>query len=166
MNKKRIVQIILIVIALLAIGAVVWLFAAGKLVWANEKQVVANTSDIICGDDTVTTYNTAMTMMVRGDDQTAYSLDQAGVDKLVGEIKGKSGYENDPTCQTILFWAAINKLEYEQAKVANEKIQALHKKHIYANSDIQGNGPVSTYDRALYTISPEASEKPEVPLGN
>jgi len=166
MSKKRILQIIFIVIILLAVGVVIWLFAAGKLVWANEKQVVASTSEIICGDETVTTYNAAMTMMVRGDDKTAYSIDQAGVDKLVGEIKGKNGYENDPTCQTILFWAAINKLEYEPAKAANAKIQELHKKHIYANSDIAGNGPVSSYDRALYSISPEASEKPATPLGN
>ena len=61
MSKKRILQIVFIVIILLAVGAVIWLFAAGKLVWANEKQVVANTSEIICGDETVTTYNTAMT---------------------------------------------------------------------------------------------------------
>lgn len=165
MNKKRVVQIIFIVIILLAVGAVVWLFASGQLVWAKDKQVVATESEIICGDETVTTYNTAMTMMVRGDDQTDYSIDKEGVEKLVGEIKGRSGYENDPTCQTILFWTAINNLEYEAAKAANAKIQELHDKHIYANSDIQGNGPVSTYEAALYSISPESNKEPETPLG-
>lgn len=166
--KKTITVIITVIILLGLAGAVVWLFMSGKLVWVgnDNKQIVSSTSAIICNDETVTKYNSAMTMMVRGNDSAEYTIDEKGVDALNADIKTRSGYENDPTCQTILFWTAVYHQQYDPAKTANDKIQELHAKHIYADSNIQGNAPVSTYEGVLKSISAETNQKPATPLGD
>jgi len=157
---KRIPIIIISVIVILALaGTVTWLFVSGKLVWAGSG-TQQSTAKIICSSEVIDKYNNAAMYIVRGDDATA-SLDTDGIKNVKTEILAKTGYADDPTCQSLLFLIAAYENNYEDAKTAYESVNAMYEKNIFANSNIQGNYPVSTYASTVYLLSPEYKSQPE-----
>jgi hypothetical protein len=159
MKKKRIIAGIVIILVLGIIGAGAWLFMSGRLVWVGSP-VVANASQSLCGTDKVNTYNDAMYLLVRdgGDEAT---LDTEGLATLKKDIMNTGGYENDATCQTMLFWMAVNDGDYEVAVAAKTKLLDLHKAGYFADSNIRGNDALFTYDAVLFPLSPEAATPQE-----
>ena len=146
----------LIVVGLLIVtGALVWLFASGHLMWSNGK--VDKTASV-CGSDVVNKYNDAMYMIGRNGSSEP-SIDESGVKDVQNDVKRKTGYEKDATCQTLLFWIAIHNNDYPAAKTAAAAVKQLHDKGQFADNNIRGNDPILTYDTVLYGISPEAKEK-------
>lgn len=153
MSKK---YILLPLLGIIVIGGVVWLFTSGRLVWSSPG---ANKAvGVVCGADIVDTYNGAMYMIGRNGSSDP-SIDEAGVKSVQSTVKGRVGYKDDATCQTLLFWIAIHDGDYPAAKDAEAAVKRLHDKGQFANNNIRGNDAILTYDTVLYGISPEAKAK-------
>lgn len=154
--KSRTIGII-VVAGIIVVGVVVGLFATGKLVWvkngSQRSAVVA-----VCGTSIVNKYNDAMYAIQRKG-ASEPSIDVDGVKAIKAEIKTKSGYENDATCQALLFWIAIQDADYPTAKNAYDVVKRLHDKGIFADSNIRGNGALLSYEALLSSISPEMRAK-------
>ena len=152
MSKKYTLSVIgLLIVA----GGIVWLFASGHLVLSDGK---TNKTASVCGSDIVNKYNDAMYMIGRNGSSEP-SIDESGVKDVQNDVKRKTGYEKDATCQTLLFWIAIHNNDYSAAKIAATAVKELHDKGQFADNNIRGNDPILTYDTVLYGISPEAKEK-------
>jgi len=153
MSKK---YILLPLVGIIVAGVIVWLFASGRLVWSNTgaNQAVG----VVCGTDIVDTYNDAMYMIGRNGSSEP-SIDESGVKSVQNTVKGKAGYKDDATCQTLLFWIAIHDGDYQAAKDAEASVKRLYDKGQFANNNIRGNDAILTYDTVLYGISPEAKAK-------
>ena len=155
--KKSIGIIVCIIIVLGIAGAATWLFMSGKLVWAGTGSTVTVTK-AVCGTDIVNKYNDAMQMMIR-DGSTEATIDAQGVKDVTATIKQQNGYQNDATCQTLLFWIAIYNNDYASAKSSYAVVQKLHDEGIFADNNIRGNDALLTYQSVLFPLSPEASNK-------
>lgn len=155
--KKRNVIIVILVI-LLALGGVgVWLVMSGR--FSSVATILPNTTvTIVCDDAIVKTYNDAREYKLRGDEKTETS-DEAALAELSTTIRQKSGYENDPTCQTILFWNAYLKKDYDATKTAYEAIKKLHEKQFYANTNLYGIASITSYEAIVFSLSPEAQQQ-------
>lgn len=157
MRKKLIaVGVAVVIIAALA-GATLWLFVSGKVVFVDSDAEVTDSYTAVCDTDIVDRYNEAMIFTER-DDSGELSLDEAALRTLQNEISRTAETDNDPTCQTILFWIAVSNENYENAKTAYEKVKALHEKRLFADSNLIGNQALSAYEGVVYTLSPEGQE--------
>ena len=128
------------------------------LPYAKNDLILTNKTASVCGSDIVNKYNDAMYMIGRNGSSEP-SIDESGVKDVQSEVKRKTGYEKDATCQTLLFWIAIHNNDYSAAKIAATAVKELHDKGQFADNNIRGNDPILTYDPVLYGISPEAKEK-------
>ena len=150
---KKIILIVAIVLILAAVGVVAWLFMSGKVALTYQEAKIA-TSKIVCDTPIVNKFNDAMFYTRRAGASTV-SIDVEGIKNLNSEIKAKAEYENDPTCQTIIYLTAIYEENYQGAKAAYEAVKELHDKNIFANNNIRGNQPLFTYEGSMYPFSPE-----------
>lgn len=157
MRKKVFLPILLAGSVIVLGGAIAWLFVSGMLVWTGSAGQVS-TATVICGSDRVTQYNQARDVVIRGT-ATTPEPDIEGLTRLSDEIKASSGFEGDPTCQTILFWTAYLKDDYTAAKSAYEGINSLYEKRLYADSNTQGIQSISSYQRIVDLMSPENQSK-------
>lgn len=155
MKKKNIVIITVIVLAIIVVVAV--LMASGRLVWTGSG-VNAVAARPVCSNKIVDKYNDAMYMIKREGASTP-TIDEAGVKQIEKSIQEMEGYEDDATCQTLLFWTALYHGDYELAKSAHAKLESLHNRNIFANNNIRGNQPLLSYEPLLKGISPEAEAK-------
>lgn len=163
MNKKRILTILAIITsALLGVG-VWWLFDTDRLTYASDPGS-QSTSSVVCGADVLDTYNAAMFYALR-EGSSDLTIDEKSLNNLVVEIKSKTGYKNDPTCQTILFWTAVQNDDYPAAKDAYESIKTLHDQGIFADSNIRSNQPLFTYGNYLLQLSGSGASQVEVNIG-
>lgn len=151
MKKKNIVIVTLVVLATVTIVA---LMASGRLVWTSGGAGTLAARPV-CGNNVVDKFNDAMYMIKREGASTP-TIDEAGVKEIEKSIQETEGYEDDATCQTLLFWTAIYHGNYELAKSAYGKVKSLHDKNIFANNNIRGNQPLLSYEQLLDGISPEA----------
>lgn len=141
-----------ILLAVIVAGIIVaYLLGFIKVQRSNNEAVVT------CGTSTVTAYNDLMEYKVRNDSVVPYT-DKEGIKKLASDIKKREGYATDPTCQTMLFWAAFLDNNYAEAKKAHEAVASLHGQRKFADSNIHSNAPLFTYESTLYSIDP--SNKP------
>jgi hypothetical protein len=150
---KKIIVIMGVVLILATAGAVSWLFVSGKLTFADQNAKLAPT-EVICDTVIVNTFNDAMFYTRRAGASTV-SIDKESIKNLNSEIKAEAGYENDPTCQTIIYLTAIYEEDYDGAKSAYEALKKLHDKNIFASNNIRGNQPLFTYEGSMYPFSPE-----------
>lgn len=157
MSKKLVVGIS--VVGALLLAGVVFLVVSGRLV-LTDPNVQRSVSKIVCDSSVVTTYNAAMLLDIR-DGSTEYTFDEAGLKSLQTSIRGKDGYEDDPTCQTMLFWMAIKDEDYAAGKTAYEGVKRLYDQRIFADSNIRTDQPLFSYEAALWNISPEAAQDQE-----
>lgn len=143
------------IILLLAAGVILALFLTGRLAvaWKQPSEQAIVVDKRVCGDTIVATYNAVSLYEPRGN-STDYIVDENGLKKLVSEIKGKSGYQNDPTCQTILLLTAVHDQDYEAAKQAYNAVKALHSKHMYVDSNLATGGSLSSYEKFVEELAP------------
>lgn len=143
------------IILLLAAGAILTLLLTGRLAvaWKQPSQQAIVVGKTVCGDTIVATYNAVSLYEPRGN-STEYTVDEPGLKKLVSEIKGSSGYQDDPTCQTILLLAAVQDKDYAAAKKAYSAVKALHSKHMYADSNLATAGSLSSYEKFIEELAP------------
>lgn len=144
MRKKILVSSIAVIVVALIGAGVWWLFSTGRLVYVDSN-TKARVSSSVCDSTIVDRYNAAMYYEVRNNSTTP-SIDEDGIKALVADIKGKSGYETDPTCQVIIFWAAVRGDDYKAARSAYDSIKTLHDKGSFADSNIRSNEPLFTYE--------------------
>jgi hypothetical protein len=160
--RKRILKIGTPIIALMLLGAGVWwMFSSGHLTYtANiDSKATANIDGKAtaskrsgCSGDIVAKYNEAIIMTYRNNDDFA-SIDKAGLADVGRRIRETDSYKSDSTCQTILFWLAVNNRDYSAAVAANGVIQAQYRDGIYADSDIQGVSGVSSYNDLIIGLA-------------
>ena len=153
MKKKNIV---IVVLAALVV-TIILLVVSGRLAWTGGSTGTMAARPV-CGKDIVNKYNDAMYMVKRQDASTP-SIDEAGVKQVEASIKKSKGYEDDATCQTLLFWIAMYQGDYNAAKSAHSKVKSLYNKGIFADSNIRGNQALFSYEQLLNGISPEAEAK-------
>lgn len=137
-------------IVVLAVGAYFYLSKKPIVVAPAGNTTSVNT--IVCGDSIVSTYNAASKLEVRtpGGDITT---DVDGLTKLDATIRAKSGFEQDPTCQTILFWNAISNNDSGKAKIALNVIETLHDAHHYADSNLENTTSISVMRDSLNALT-------------
>jgi len=152
--------IIVSVILLLVVGAAVALFVSGKIAWVGPDTKVV-TAKIVCTPEVVSKYNDAMYVSFRNN-ETLPSLDVEGIKNVKTEIKGKAGYEQDPTCQSMLYLIAIYEEDYEGSKLAYETVKKLHDEGLYAENNIRNNPPLFMYEAPVFALSPEGKAQPGV----
>lgn len=133
--------------------------AVGVYFYATKKPIVvvpagssASVNTIVCDDSIVGTYNAASKLQVRtpGGD---LKMDVDGLAKLDTVIRSKSGFEQDPTCQTILFWNAITSNNNANAKIALNAIEELHDAHHYADSNLENTTSISVMKDSLTALT-------------
>jgi len=139
-----------LVLFILTVAAGGYLYATKKLVIATDGNGIAATE--VCGDDIVKTYNSAAEFKIRGSD-TDLGTDVNALDKLDKEIRAKSGFEKDPTCQTILYWNAISSEKMTEARTALNSVTDLHKSRHFADSDLVNTSSITIMTRSLNAYS-------------
>jgi len=146
---KRLVftGIAVVVLAFLA-GGVWWLFSSGHLVYSALGQ----SSTVVCDADIVNTYNAAMYYEPRNG-ATESSIDKQGVSDLVTEIRSKPNFDNDPTCQTIIFWSAVLDDNYSTALTAYDSIMNLYEKRVFADSNLRSDQALFTYEQVMNSLT-------------
>lgn len=108
----------------------------------------------VCSNEVVSRYNTAAEYKDTTTENGVITFDESAVRQIIGEVKELSYFENDATCQAIIFLAAINLKDFEAAKSAAESVKELHGKGMYANSNIRENPSLHLYDSWLASINP------------
>lgn len=145
MSKKLVIISASVAVLIIALGAVVWwLFASGRLVYISSGSS-QKSYGVVCDSDVVAKYNDAVYYKIR-DNPTQGSIDNAGLDNLVKDIKSTSGYEKDPTCQDILFLYAVKNDDFKSANSAYESIKALHSERAFYDPNIRSSEPLFMYE--------------------
>lgn len=157
MRKRTIAIIILLLLSITIIGGVTWLFYSRRLVYFNPAKVV-------CGKSVIDKYNAAADYLYRGDNSEEATIDEAGVKSIVAEIKGNAKSKYDPTCQSILFWAAVREDNYKEAKSAYDIIKSLHDKRIFIDPSLHDTTSLSNFVSSLNGLTGSETEKKE-PVG-
>jgi hypothetical protein len=135
-------------LSMIAIVAIWWLFDSGRLVYSASGQRYLS----VCDKGIVDRYNDAMYYKVRTGSIDP-SIDEAGVKGLVAEIQTKKDFENDPTCQSIIFWSAVQENNYSSANTSYNILMDLHDKHIFADSNLRSSQPLFMYGETLKGLS-------------
>lgn len=136
-------------IAVVVIGG--YLYATKKLTFAFGN-MATNSATAVCGDAIITNYNAAMFYRVRSPEAEP-TLDETGLNNLEKEIPTKAGYAQDSTCQTILFWIAINHRDAKPAQLALTALESLHSEGKYVDSNLNNNVPLSKYKNSIDYLS-------------
>lgn len=147
--KKGVIVLLGVVVALLA--AVV----AILIVWREEidgKKAQANAA-VVCDTAVVATYNEASNYEYRGTAEDGPSKDSETLQALQRDIRDKAGYESDPTCQVIIFWAAIDAGNEQVASEALAALKTQHEVRRFPDNNLRTSTPLFEYDAALEYIS-------------
>lgn len=146
---------------ILLLGGVVLLliFVLGWFMLRN-----ATMAKTVCGDDIVSSYNSLSVYALRGESEDL-TVDIEGLRALATDITAKDGYQNDPTCQTILLEISIYNEDYTSAKKALTAVEELSDKKQYAATTINGISTVDEYKTYVNQIAPATGEESQEPQG-
>lgn len=153
-SKKKKRNIFLLIIPWIGTALFIVTLAVGAYFYAAKKPITvltpsnASVTVIVCGDDIVSSYNTASKLQARGANNDI-SSDADGLNKLDGQIRSLSGFDQDPTCQTMLFWNAIMDSDSGKATIALTAIKNLHGTHHYADSNLENTTSISVMKDSL-----------------
>ncbi len=136
-----------LLIVVLAIGAYLYTTKQPVTVLVPGGTSVVTTV-IVCDDSVVGAYNVASKLEIRGSN-TDLSADAVGLNNLDSQIRSKSGFDQDPTCQTILFWNAIANNDEAKASTALTAIESLHDSHHFADTNLEGNATIPAMKDSL-----------------
>lgn len=129
-----------------------YLYATNQLLFAFGNAASNVRTTAVCGDSIINKYNSAMNYQVRGSD-TKPTLDGPGLKELEKDIPTKAEYSKDPTCQTILFWIAIQYNNASNAQTALTALNNLHDQGKYVDSNLSNNAPLSTFKDTIDTLT-------------
>lgn len=135
-NNKNFIGIGLAALVLLVLGLVLAGYLA--ITWKQPAQQVLLVTRV-CDNNLVERFN---------------KIEANDYPKLVKDIKAKSGYESDPTCQTILLNAAFYQADYRAAKNAYEAVKSLNEQGLYANNSLNTGQSLSGYEASVQELSP------------
>lgn len=148
------------IIPWVGLGLFVVVVALGGYLYATKQMTFAAAPTSsgaytpVCNDAVINKYNAAMNYQVRGTDPNAApTLDTKSLSELEKDIPSKAGYAGDPTCQTILFWIAVQNNDKAKAQTALTALNKLHDEFKYVDSNLANNAPLSTFDSTLNTIT-------------
>jgi hypothetical protein len=153
-SKKKKSNKILLILPWIGSALLLVVIVLGAYFYATKQPITVlapsgtSVTVIVCGDDTVSTYNAASMLKIRAPNADL-TPDLNGLSKLDTEIRLKSGFDNDPTCQTILFWNAIINNDVAKAAVALTAIEKLHDSHHYADSNLENTTSISVMKDSL-----------------
>lgn len=157
--KKKSMGIVILTALLLIIGVVVWLVISGRLVVALKdpsSQYLAIPN--VCGSDIVDQYNSATDYKFRDDSAKLPTIDKDGLANIASQIRDKKGYESDPTCQVMLFWAAFDVKDNEAAKRAYDSLQTLRNKRIFSDNNLRTSAGLLEYADIIQRLEVERSQ--------
>lgn len=146
-KKRKIMVIVLAAVALLVIAAGILIYAGRLAVIIKEPHQKALLSVPVCGDDIVEKYNDASLSEPKISGE--YAMDKEALSNLVTEIQDKAYYQQDPTCQTILYWVALFDSDTNGIKNAYNEVRNLYNKGLYANSNIRTTQSLSTMEQTV-----------------
>jgi len=107
---------------------------------ASDQQFILRT--VVC-DDVIEQYNSIF-----------IPLDDAGwefFDQLINDIKSKTGYEEDPTCQSIQYFYSWQKQDIDGMKKALNALKELRKRGLFVDNMLRNNLDITTMD-AIITL--------------
>lgn len=158
-SKRKIVIISSVIVIILSAGLVAWSVVFGRaLLPSTQADNQSASAPIVCGVRTVDTYNDAM-LARSTDDPRVFAVDENALAAMVVDIENKPNHSQDPTCRTILFWIAVQKKDYEAAKLEYDAVKAMHEKRVFADSNLRGNLPLFDWGTIVYELSPEAQNQ-------
>jgi len=132
-----------------------YLYATKQLTLNTHSAGVANRATAVCGDVLINKYNAAMSFQERGN-STEATLDTAALNELKKDIPTKEGYATDPTCQTMLFWIAVQDVDAATAQTALTALNKLHDEGKYVDSNLANNAPLSTFPDTVRSLTIES----------
>lgn len=158
MAKRRVLAIGLTGLGVLVIGGIVWSLVSGYVTISfgevNRQSVSERTT--VCGTDIVNRYN-EITWLPISDDPAASRIDEEALGNISKDIIAAKDYEQDPTCQTILFWIAIDQGNHVDAQKAYTAVKGLHENNVFASNNIRGNAPLYDWEGEVQRIGPDAT---------
>lgn len=138
-HKNKTVGFILTIVVTLGIvsGLLYGLSAAGFLqIAVKQPGTTVAISSVTCDQSVVDRFNKLVderTLLVNpGDGQ------MAPFTALIDELKGKSGFSDDPTCQFIQYYTAVGNKDASVAEQSVTALQSLVQKGKYVNTSISG----------------------------
>jgi hypothetical protein len=146
-KKRKIIVIVLAAVALFVIAAGVLIYAGRLAVIIKEPYQKALLNVPVCGNDIVEKYNNASLPEPKISGE--YAMDQETLNSLVAEIQNKAYYQQDATCQTILYWVALFDNNANGAKNAYDGVRNLYNMGLYADSNIRTTQPISLMEQAV-----------------
>ena len=158
LDKKTIVAGIAV---LIVIGIVAWLFLSGRVTLVvnqqndDEVKTIKGSKVLVCNETVVDAFNEATTGYPTEDPMTS-AVRVEVLTEVADGVKKKKDYEQDPTCQTVVFWAAVHEKNIEEAKEAKRVVDALHADGHFANSELRATAPLQDWQLLIDSLSPEA----------
>jgi len=163
MAKNNRVQMSIIAGALVVIVALIttfwWLFASGRLTYQSRPNQQLS---VACDQSMSRRYNEVMRYEYR-ESTTNLSRDQQGIKDVRTQITNQPHYEDDATCQTMLFWIAVNDDNLIEARTRKSEVERLHEKGSYADSDLITSDSLSTWSTAITEMPSAAAEEASLP---
>lgn len=140
----------------IGVGLVVGYFVFGNTTAVDQNGNPVVTATVICDDGIISRYNDATLYKIRGEDAQP-AMDSAALKALASDVKSKDGHEDDPTCQAVVFWNAIDESDYDTASSAYDAIKRLHNQSKFVDNNMRIAVPLFEYESVLDTISPTDS---------
>lgn len=158
-HRSRTGIVAVVAIGMLGLGVAVWFIVSGMvtIVWSGTGQKQVTSTYVVCDESVVASYNKAALYELRPGSELP-TLDTEALKGIVADVESRSGHENDPTCQNIIFWQAVNNSDYAAAQRSLTAIKELHGKRLYPDNNVMNIQGISGYDEALEAINPERSQ--------
>ena len=118
----------------------------------------------VCGKEMVERYNTAFNYTDRGEGK-GIAVDNEELNRISSEVESSNGFNDDPTCQSMVFWIAINSRDHDKASKTYEVLSKMHDDGKYADSNLRTNIPFFLYDSQLESIRSGRSDNEEQSAG-
>jgi hypothetical protein len=134
-TRVGVTGVVLIIIALFAVltgGAIALGWA--QLVVKSPSDTVIVTANV-CDQALVERFNAAQESSVMTDQQ---EVTNEALRTISDEVQAKASYEQDPTCQYLVFAAAFANRDAEKAETAATAIAQLATQGVYVNSTVGG----------------------------
>lgn len=153
--KSKIVAGVAVAVLLLVVSVGITLFATGKIAFIERDSdgVASSTVPNVCDASIIDRYNAAMYYEPRGESEEM-GLDEEGIRKLATDIKTKSDYAADPTCQVLLFLMAVHNKDEKEAKDTYEAVKAFHGKRLFPDNNIRSSPALFEYESLLLNLTP------------
>lgn len=150
--------IIGVLVLLGAIGAAVALSLGYLHIGVKQNTEVLVTRSLVCEGPTVDAYNTLVVTFPSNEEDQKEKSDK--VQQQVSSIKEKAGYDQDPTCLFIVYKAALDAEDAEEAQRAVTSIKELADTGVFPSIELYDITSIDSMESRV-----EALKNP-VPVGS